>query len=41
VSAVAPTVIAQDSEIEAVTVPFPPIVTDPPQAFFHIRVSGQ
>jgi ELWxxDGT repeat protein len=41
VSAAAPTVIAQDSEIEAVTVPFPPIVMDPPQAFFRIRVSGQ
>jgi hypothetical protein len=40
-SAVIPTVIAQDSEIEAVAVPFPPIATDPPQAFFHIRVNGQ
>jgi uncharacterized repeat protein (TIGR03803 family) len=41
VSAVTPTVIAQDGEIEAVSVPFPPIATDPPQAFFHIRVNGQ
>ena len=41
VSAVAPTVIAQDSEIEAVTVPFPPVVTNPPESFFHVRVTGQ
>ena len=41
VSAVTPTVIAQDIEIEAVTVPFPPIVTNPPEAFFRVRVNGQ
>ena len=41
VSAVTPTVIAHDSEIEAVTVPFPPIVIDPPKAFFRVRVNGQ
>jgi hypothetical protein len=41
VSAVTPTVIAQDSEIEAVTVPFPPVVIDPPEAFFRVRVTGQ
>ena len=41
VSNVIPAVIAQDSEIEAVTVPFPPIVTDPPEAFFRVRVNAQ
>ena len=41
VSAVSPTVIAQDSEIEAVTVPFPPAVIDPPAAFFRVRATGQ
>jgi hypothetical protein len=40
VSAVTPTVIAQDSEIEAVTIPFPPIVTSPPNTFFRVRVNG-
>ncbi|EDY18001.1 peptidase M36 fungalysin [Chthoniobacter flavus Ellin428] len=38
-SADIPTVIAQDSEIEAVTVPFPP--AGQPQSFFRVNVTGQ
>ena len=41
ISNVIPAVIAQDSEIEAVTIPFPPIVTDPPEAFFRVRATAQ
>jgi hypothetical protein len=40
-SAAAPTVIAQDSEIEAVTVPFPALVNGLPPHFFRIKVAGQ
>ncbi len=40
-SGVTPTVIAQDSEIEAVTIPFPPVVIDPPQEYFRVKVNGQ
>ncbi|MGB8169262.1 MAG: choice-of-anchor tandem repeat GloVer-containing protein [Chthoniobacteraceae bacterium] len=39
VSTVAPTVIAEDSEIEAVTVPFPPVIGQPPRAFFRVKVN--
>jgi hypothetical protein len=37
-STVTPTVIAQDSDIEAVTVPFSPAVTSSPEGFFRVRV---
>ena len=40
-SGVTPTVIAQDSEIEAVTVPFPPLLIDPPRGYFRVKVNGQ
>ncbi len=40
-SGVTPTVIAQDGEIEAVTVPFPPVLMDPPQEYFRVKVNGQ
>jgi len=40
-STVTPTVIAMDSEIEAVTIPFPPIVTNPAKGYFRVRVTGQ
>ncbi|MCS6244267.1 MAG: M36 family metallopeptidase [Opitutus sp.] len=41
VSTNTPTVIAQDSEIEAVTVPLPSAVSTPPKVFFRVRVTGQ
>ena len=41
VSSVTPTVIAQDSEIEAVVIPFPQIKSYPPRIFFRVRVTGQ
>jgi hypothetical protein len=41
VSTDTPAVIAQDSEIEAVTVAFPPAVTTPPRVFFRVKVTGQ
>jgi hypothetical protein len=41
VSTITPTVIAQDNEIEAVVVPFPPATSSPPKMFFRVRVTGQ
>jgi len=41
VSDAIPEVIAQDSEIEAVVVPFPHIESYPPKTFFRVRVTGQ
>jgi hypothetical protein len=36
----APTVVASDSVIDAVTVPFPATVNGAPTRFFHVRVTG-
>jgi sialate O-acetylesterase len=36
-----PEVIAQDSEIETVVVPFPQTESYPPKTFFRVRVTGQ
>lgn len=36
-----PTVIAQDSEIEAVTVPFPSLPSGQQRTFFHVNVTAQ
>jgi hypothetical protein len=41
VSTDTPTVIAQDSEIEAVVVPFPRSKSNPPKMVFRVRVTGQ
>jgi hypothetical protein len=41
VSTGTPTVIAQDNQIEAVIVPFPPATSSPTKMFFRVRVSGQ
>jgi hypothetical protein len=35
-----PTVIASDTEMEAVTVPFPALVNGQPARFFHVKVLG-
>ncbi len=40
-SSVTPTVIAQDSEMEAVTVPLPPFVLSPPRGYFRVKVTAQ
>ncbi|MEO6784610.1 MAG: hypothetical protein ABI318_00645, partial [Chthoniobacteraceae bacterium] len=40
-SADTPTVIADDSDMEAVTVPFPPLVGGLPPQFFRIRITAQ
>ena len=40
VSAVTPTAIADDGEIEIVTVPFPATINGGPAAFFKVGVSG-
>ena len=40
-SGIAPTVVAQDSEIEAVTIPFPPTMIDPLQGYFRVNVNAQ
>jgi hypothetical protein len=41
VSDAIPEVIAQDSEIEAVVVPFPHTESYPPKTLFRVRVTGQ
>jgi hypothetical protein len=41
VSTETPKVTAQDSEIEAVVVPFPPAMSHPHKMFFRVRVTGQ
>jgi hypothetical protein len=41
VSTGTPTVIAQDSAIEAVVVPLPPATSSPTKIFFRVRVTGQ
>jgi len=40
-SIVTPTIIAQDGEIEAVTIPFPTPPAGQTQTYFHVRVTGQ
>jgi hypothetical protein len=35
-----PTPVANDGEIEAVTIPFPPLVNGQPPKFFHVKVTG-
>jgi hypothetical protein len=41
VSSATPTVIAQDSEIEAVVIPFPQFATLSQRIFFRVKITGQ
>ncbi|EDY18225.1 Pyrrolo-quinoline quinone [Chthoniobacter flavus Ellin428] len=36
-----PTIVATDGTLQAVTVPFPPLVNGVPPKYFHVKVTGQ